>query len=63
MNMWFWMNKAINIKTEKGTLLVCILSFYCLDHDDVTWYSLKGESYREQRGGEKKMRWGSFREK
>ncbi len=60
--MWFWMNKAIRIRTEKGTLLVCILSSSCLDHDDVTLYSSKGESFGEQKGGEKKMRQGSFRE-
>jgi hypothetical protein len=57
------MNEAIRIRTEKGTLLVCVLSSYCLDHDDVTLYNSKGESSGKQKGGEKKMRRGSFREK
>jgi hypothetical protein len=48
---------------KKGTFSVCILSYYCLDHDDVTWDSSNGESFGEQRGGKKKMRQGSFREK
>ncbi len=61
--MWFWMNKVIKIRIKKGTLLVCILNSYCLDHVDVTWYNSKLESFGKQRGGEKKMRQGSFREK
>jgi hypothetical protein len=44
------MNKAIRIGINHGTLLVCILNFCCLDHDDVTWDSSKGESYGEQEG-------------
>jgi hypothetical protein len=60
--MWFWMNKVVRIRTHKGILLVWILNSYCFDHDDVTWYSSKEENYGNQRGGEKKMRWGSFRE-
>jgi hypothetical protein len=49
MSMWFWMNKVIRIGTDQGTLLVWILNFFCFDHDDVTWDSSKGESYREQK--------------
>jgi hypothetical protein len=63
MSMWFWMNKVVRIRIDQGTLLVWILNSYCLGHDGVTWYSSKGESSGEQRGGEKKMKWGSFREK
>ncbi len=59
--MWFWMNKAI--QTNKGTLLAWILNFCCLDHDDVTWDSSKGESYGEQEEREEKMKQGGFREK
>jgi hypothetical protein len=60
MSMWFWMNKAIMIKIDQGTLLVWILNSYCLDHDDVTWYSSKGESSRKQSRGGKNMKWRSF---
>ncbi len=54
MSMWFWMNKAIKIGTNQGTLLDWILNFFCLDHDDVTWDSLKKgrvlENKIEQKG-------------
>ncbi len=39
--MWFWMNKAIRIRIDKGTLLIWILIYCCLDHDDMTWDSSK----------------------
>jgi hypothetical protein len=44
MSIWFWMNKAVRIGIDQGTLLVWILNFCCFDHDDVTWDSSKGES-------------------
>jgi hypothetical protein len=40
--MWFWMNKAVMIGTNQGTLLVLIFNSRCFDHDDVTWDSSKG---------------------
>jgi hypothetical protein len=43
------MNRAIRTQTNQGTLLVLILNFCCVDHDDVTWDNLKGESFREQK--------------
>jgi len=43
------MNKAIRIGTNQGILLVCILNSCCLNHDDVTWDSSKGESYGEKK--------------
>ncbi len=46
--MWFWMNKALKIGINQGTLLVWILNSCCLDHDDVTWDSSKRESFEEQ---------------
>jgi hypothetical protein len=48
MSMWFWMNKAVKIGIDQGTLLVWILNFCCLDHDDMTWDSSKGESFGKQ---------------
>jgi len=48
MNMWFWMNKVVRRWTDQGTLLVWILNSCCLNHDDVTWDSLKGESSRRR---------------
>ncbi len=51
MNMWFWMNKAVRIRIDQGTLLIWILNSCCFDHDDVIWNSSKGESSRKQ--GEK----------
>jgi len=61
MSMWFWMNKVVRIGTNQGTLLVWILNSCCLDHDDVTHDSSKGESYWKQ-GREENMRQESFRE-
>jgi hypothetical protein len=55
MSMWFWMNKAVRIRTNQGPLLVWILNSCCLDHDDVTWDGSKGESYVEQEG--ERRRW------
>jgi hypothetical protein len=55
--MWFWMNKVIRIGTNKGTLLIWILNYCCLDHNDVTWDGSKGESYREQGGKEDETGW------
>ncbi len=46
-------DKVVRIGTDQGTFLVWILNYFCFDHDDVTWDSLKGESFGEQ---EKKMR-------
>jgi hypothetical protein len=43
--MWFWMNKAFRIGTNKGTLLIWILNFCGLDHDDVIWDSSKGGEF------------------
>ncbi len=60
--MWFWMNKVVKIRTNKGTLLVWILNFCCLDHDDVTWDSSKGESSKEQEGKRGEDETWSFRE-
>ncbi len=57
MSMWFWMNKAIKIGTNQGTLLGWNLNSCCLDHDDVTWDGSKGESFGKHEGG-KKMRHG-----
>ncbi len=54
------MNRAIRTQTNQGTLLVLILNFCCVDHDDVTWDNLKGESFREQK---RKRRQRVFREK
>jgi len=63
MNMWFLMNKTIRIGIRQGNFLVWILNSFCLDHDDVTWDSSKGESSREQgkERGEDETR--SFKEK
>jgi hypothetical protein len=47
--MQFWMNKAVMIGSDQGTLLVWILSSCCFDHDDVIWDRWKGESSGEQR--------------
>jgi hypothetical protein len=47
--MWFLMNKVVRIRIDQGTLLVWILNSCCLDHDDVTWDSSKGESFGEQK--------------
>jgi hypothetical protein len=55
MSMWFLMIKTIRIGTRQGNLLVWILSSCCLDHDDVTWDSSKGESFGEQ--GKERKRW------
>jgi hypothetical protein len=41
MSIWFWMNKAVKIGTDQGTLLVWILNSCCFD-EDVTWDSSKG---------------------
>ncbi len=49
MSMWFWMSEAVKIKTDQGTLLIWILNFCCLDHDDVTWDSSKRESFGKQK--------------
>jgi hypothetical protein len=49
MSMWFLMNKVVRIRIDQGTLLVWILNSCCLDHDDVTWDSSKGESFGEQK--------------
>jgi hypothetical protein len=54
--MWFWMNKVVRIRTDKGILLVWILNSYCFDHDDVIWDSSKSESFERQ--GKEKMRHG-----
>ncbi len=51
MSMWFWMNKAVRIGIDQGTLLVWILNSCCFDHDDVILDSSKGESSGKQ--GEK----------
>ncbi len=60
MSMWFWKNKAIMIKINQGTFLVWILNSCCLDHDDVTWDSSKGESYGEQEGKTNEDEIGEF---
>ncbi len=56
MNIWFWMNKVVRIGTNQGTLLVWILDFCCLDHDDVYWDDSKGESSGKQEEREAKMK-------
>ncbi len=48
MSMWFWMNKALKIGINQGTLLVWILNSCCLDHDDATGDSSKRESFEKQ---------------
>jgi hypothetical protein len=48
MNIWFWMDKAVKIGIDHGTLLVWI---FVILGCDVTWVdSSKGESSREQWG-------------
>jgi hypothetical protein len=53
MSMWFWMKKVVRIRTNQRILLVWILNFCCLDHDDVTWDGSKGDNFGKQ-GGERR---------